>query len=81
MPSFFEIGRQAALGGKGISENPYTCGTTKLGNIKLTENGVEWEAGFNSAIPARFADEKEMASARLLDVSRFRRKSNRYYGA
>ena len=79
MSNAFEAGKQASLEGKSISDNPHTCGLTKLGSIKLTEEGIEWEAGFKAAMPARVASEAEMKAARSVDVSRFRRKPNKSY--
>ena len=58
----FEAGKQAALSGKSLSDNPFTCGFTKLGNVKLTEEGVDWQNGFNSAT-VRTATKAEWAAA------------------
>jgi hypothetical protein len=74
----FEAGKQAALNGKSLSDNPHTCGFTKLGSVKLTEEGIEWQNGFNSTV-CRVASQKETQAARSVDVSRFKRKSNRHY--
>ena len=74
----YEAGKKAALEGKTLADNPPTCGFTKLGNIKLTEEGVEWQNGFNSTI-SRVASQKEMTAARSVDISKFKRKSNNYY--
>lgn len=75
----FEQGASAAIAGLSHSDNPYVVGYTKLGNPKLSEDGVEWQTGFNYAIP-RIASAKEVKAARSVDVSRFKRKFNRYYG-
>jgi hypothetical protein len=77
--SAIEAGKQAFFNGLTLADNPHTCGVTKLGNVKLTEEGVDWERGYLSVKPARIASAKEMADSRKLDVSRFRRKSNRSY--
>ena len=74
----FEAGKRAALEGKSLQDNPHTCGFTKLGNMKLTEEGIEWENGFRSATK-RIASKEEIQAAANVDISRFRRKSNRYY--
>lgn len=74
----FQAGKVAYHAGKTENDNPYICGTTKLGNPKMTEEGYDWLAGFNSC-KARKATEAEVATAATVDVSRFRRKSNRYY--
>lgn len=81
MTSDFEAGKQAFLSGLTQNDNPYICGLTKLGNPKFSdqEAGADWERGFISAKPERVASAKEIAAARSVDVSRFRRKSNRYY--
>lgn len=75
----FEAGKQAFFEGKSLADNPYTNGFTKLGNIKLTEEGLEWERGFFSVKPARIPSAKEIADSCKLDISRFKRKSNNYY--
>lgn len=59
----YEAGKKAALEGKTLGDNPHTDGFTKLGNVKLTEEGREWENGFKSTIPARIASKEEMAVA------------------
>jgi hypothetical protein len=74
----YEAGRKARLEGKTASDNPYVIGITKLGNPKLSEAGVEWDRGFNSI--GRVAGKAEVDAARTVEVSRFRRKPNRYYG-
>lgn len=74
----FEAGRKAKLEGKVASDNPFIIGFTKLGSPKLSEEGIAWELGFNSI--GRVASAKEMNEAAKVDVSKFRRKSNRYYG-
>lgn len=80
MPSIsFEQGKQAAREGQGRSANPHIIGTTKLGAPRLSEEGVEWERGWIEGQPRRLASKKEMEAAAELDVSRFRRRSNRYY--
>lgn len=73
----FEAGKIAKAAGKTSTDNPYIVGYTKLGSPKLSEDGVEWQNGFGSV--GRECSKKEMDAARELDVSRFRRKSNRYY--
>lgn len=77
MTAAFEAGRQAKLSGKARSDNPHITGYTKLGAAKLSEEGIAWEQGFNSI--GRVASDAEMQAARKVDVSRFRRKSNRHY--
>jgi hypothetical protein len=59
----------------------YICGTTKLGSLKFSDADAEadWANGWLSAKPARSASTEEIADAALLDISRFPRKSNRYY--
>ena len=59
----YEAGKQAALNNKTLSDNPHTDGFTKLGNVKLTEAGIEWEAGFKDTMPMRVASKEEMAVA------------------
>lgn len=74
----FIEGKQAAAQGKQLSDNPYVIGHTKLGSPKLSDDGVRWENGFLSI--GRRASEKEVRDANeLTDVSRFRKKPNRYY--
>jgi len=73
----FEAGKKAKLEGKFAKDNPYIIGYTKLGNPKLSEEGLEWERGFYSI--GRIASKKEMENAAQYDVSRFKRKSNNYY--
>jgi len=75
----FEAGKQAFLSGKSQSDNPHTCGFTKLGAVKLTEEGIDWDRGFVSMIK-HIPTQKEIQASRSVDLSRFRRKSNRYYG-
>jgi hypothetical protein len=77
----FEAGKLAFSEGKSECDNPYICGTTKLGNPKFSdqEAGAEWLAGYISAKPARAATEEELQAAAQVDVSRFRRRSNRHY--
>ncbi len=79
MSEAFQAGMNAAKEGKKASDNPYICGTTKLGSIKFAEGGVDWDNGFRSMQPARVASQKELQAAATVDVSRFRKKSNRYY--
>ena len=74
----FEAGRIAKLEGKADTANPFIIGYTKLGSPKLSEEGVEWQSGFASV--GRVASKAEMNEAAKVDVSRFRRKSNRSYG-
>lgn len=74
----FEAGRKAKLEGKQASDNPFIVGYTKLGSPKLSDEGVAWEQGFASI--GRVASKAEMNEAAKVDVSRFRRKSNRSYG-
>lgn len=73
----YEAGKQAALEGKTLADNPHTNGFTKLGSVKLTEEGHEWARGFGD-VP-RKVTKKEIADSRKMDISRFKRKSNRYY--
>ena len=76
----YETGKQARLSGQTEAANPYLTGElTKLGNPKMAEEGYDWLAGFRS-LTVRTVSAKEIAEAARLDVSRFRRKSNRYYG-
>lgn len=77
----FLAGRQAQRDGLTLDRNPYIIGKTKLGNNRLSEEGVEWENGFRSAMPARILSAKELADARKYDLSPYRRKSNRYYAS
>jgi hypothetical protein len=73
----FEAGKVAKQTGASVESNPHCTGFTKLGAMKLTDEGLEWERGFYSV--ARIATKKEIADAELMDISKFRRKSNRYY--
>lgn len=73
----FEAGKIAKASGKSSDENPYIVGYTKLGAPKLSEEGHDWQAGFASV--GRVASKEEVEAARSVEVSRFRRKSNRYY--
>ena len=77
----FEAGKTAYLAGKLASDNPYICGVTKLGAPKFSDAdlGADWERGFISGAPVRKASKAEFDAAAQVDVSRFRRKSNRYY--
>lgn len=78
MNTAFLEGKQAAAQGKSVDDNPYFTGEfTKLGTPRLSEDGHAWREGFGSI--GRRATAKEVANAEELDVSRFRRKSNRYY--
>jgi hypothetical protein len=80
MVSPFEAGKIAQLSGKTQNDNPYLTGEfTKLGNPKMTEEGHEWINGFNSVI-VRKCSKEEILAADKVDISRFKRKSNRYYG-
>jgi hypothetical protein len=79
MSEAFLAGKRAFLEGKTENDNPHIIGQTKLGNNRLTEEGIDWHDGFTSAKPARVCSAAENAAAASLDVSRFRRKSNRYY--
>lgn len=76
----FEEGQAAFAAGKTEQDNPYICGQTKLGNTKFAEGGQDWLAGWIAAKPVRKAGKAEIEAAARVDVSRFRRKSNRYYG-
>lgn len=75
----FTQGRAAALAGQPVTNNPYLTGeTTKLGTPKMTDEGYDWLAGYKDATPRKTTKiEKEAAVA--LDVTRFRRKANRFY--
>lgn len=55
--------------------------STKLGNVRFSdfEAGSDWDNGFRSMQPARVASQKEIQAAQSVDVSRFRKKANRYY--
>ena len=75
--NFFEEGMVARKAGAPVESNPYCIGFTKLGSMKLSYEGLEWERGFYSV--QRWATKKELADAELADISKFRRKSNRYY--
>lgn len=77
MSNPFQVGRQAKLDGKAATDNPFITGYTKLGSPKLSDEGIEWEAGYNSI--GRVASKAEMNEAAKVDVSRFRRRSNNYY--
>ena len=61
----FEAGKQAFFNGLTLADNPHICGVTKLGNVKLTEEGVNWERGYLSVKPARIASAKEIMLIRL----------------
>lgn len=77
----YEAGRAAFLSGKALSDNPYICGQTARGNPKFSDfdAGCAWEDGYRSAQPARQASPQEIAAAASVDVSRFRRRPNRFY--
>lgn len=77
----FNNGKKAYAVGLSLNDNPHIVGVTKLGNAKFGDfdRGAAWESGFRSAMPARQASQKEIEAAAELDVSRFRKKSNRYY--
>lgn len=75
----FQSGKQAKIEGKTLQDNPHIIGFTKLGSPKLSDEGIEWEQGFSSV--GRIAGKAEVQSASQVNVSRFRRKSNRYYGS
>jgi hypothetical protein len=77
MSTAYENGRKARLEGQPSSTNPHVVGFTKLGAPKLSEEGIAWDQGFASI--GRMASEAEMHAARKVDVTRFRRKSNRFY--
>lgn len=78
--SAFEAGKQAFISGKTEQDNPYLTGEfTKLGSAKMTEEGHDWLNGFCSMIK-RVASKEEIQAASNVDITRFRRKSNRYYG-
>lgn len=77
MSTSYEMGKAAKIAGKTANDNPYIIGYTKLGSIKLSENGISWEQGFNSI--GRIASKQEIEAARKVDISRFKRKSNNYY--
>lgn len=81
MSEAFKAGTQAFKDGKKIAENPYNNGFTKLGNVRFSdfEAGSDWDNGFRSMQPDRVANQKEIQAAQSVDVSRFRKKSNRYY--
>lgn len=79
MSEAFQAGMNAAKEGKKDSDNPYICGTTKLGSVKFSEGGIDWDNGFRSMQPARKASKEEIQAAASVDVSRFRKKFNRYY--
>lgn len=78
--SDFKAGLEAAKAGKSEDDNPYINGKTKLGNPKLSdpEKGEEWWNGFRS-VKQRHASKKELEDAAKVDVSRFRKKSKKYY--
>ena len=75
----YEAGKQAALNNKTLSDNPHTNGFTKLGNVRLTEAGIEWETSFKDTMPAHVASKAEIQASKSVDISHFKRKSNKYY--
>lgn len=75
----FAAGQDAHRAGLARDANPHRCGTTKLGAPKLTEAGLEWDAGWVSCV-RRIASKEEVAAANAVNVRQFKRKSNRYYG-
>lgn len=75
--SAFEAGKKAKQDGKTNLDNPHIIGYTKLGSPKLSEEGLEWQSGFASV--GRICSNKEVSDSHKYDVSRFRRKSNKYY--
>jgi hypothetical protein len=77
--SEYEAGRKAYHSGKSEHDNPHIIGKTKLGNPKFSDEGHDWLAGYNDAKPPRVASKREKDAAASVDVSPFRRKSNRYY--
>jgi hypothetical protein len=75
----YEVGFDDHADGKTRDQNPYWNGErTKLGAPKLSEDALEWERGW--AARPRPTTQKERDEAAKVDVSRFRRKSNRHYG-
>jgi hypothetical protein len=75
----YEIGFDDHAAGKTLDQNPFWNGElTKLGSRKFSEEAIEWENGFRSRM-VRAVSAKEVADAAKVDVSRFRRKSNRHY--
>ena len=77
MTAPFDAGRTARIAGLDSSANPHIVGYTKLGSPKLSDDGIAWLSGFSSI--GRVASDKEVHAARSVDVTRFRRKANRYY--
>lgn len=75
----FEAGKAAFYAGKTEADNPFICGTTKLGAPKFSDfdAGCEWADGFR-ADQQRIASRSEVEEAtRLTDVSQFRRRYRR----
>jgi hypothetical protein len=79
----FEVGFDDHADGKTVDSNPYWNGErTKLGAPKLSEDAREWQNGFEArAIQSRgrACSDAEIRAAASVDVTRFRRKSNRHY--
>ena len=81
----YEIGFDDHASGKTLDHNPYWNGErTKLGARKIGEEGpaAEWQQGWEAReahVNPRISTKKEIDEAAKYDVSRFRRKSNRYY--
>jgi len=82
----YEIGFDDHADGKTLDQNPFWNGEfTKLGNRKIGEEGDarEWQNGWEARqqkVNPRIASKEEIAEAAKVDISRFRRKSNRHYG-
>lgn len=78
----FEQGQQAGREGKTFADMvpaEFIIGRTKLGAPKLGEAGEQWLDGYHSTYRRGPATKQEREAAAAYDVSRFRRKSNRYY--
>lgn len=73
-PAFLE-GKQAASNGKTLSDNPHVIGLTKLGAPRLSEDGIEWQAGF--ADFPRPSTAKEIADAARMSIHQFGRRYKR----
>lgn len=84
--SAYEIGFDDHAEGKTLDQNPFWNGEfTKFGNRKIGEESParEWQNGWEArqqSTQPRVASKEEIQAAANVDISRFRRKSNKHYG-
>lgn len=75
----FEAGRIAFTEGKNYDDNPHVIGRTKLGAIKVSEEGEEWERGRASV--GKVASKKELDDAARYDLANMPAKRSRRFRA